>query len=197
MVRDNRRWPRVTGAGVEGLVYVEDFVGPEEEASLVRRFQEMEFGEVRMHGQPAKRSVLHFGWDYAYDARRLTAGEPLPHWLEPLRDRCAQLAELQPERFEQALVTRYPAGAGIGWHRDAPMFGSRIAGVSLGSACRMRFRRQAKAGQETFDLQLSPLSVYLLSGSARWSWQHSIPAAPGLRYSITFRTLRRRPSGDG
>jgi alkylated DNA repair dioxygenase AlkB len=34
-------------------------------------------------------------------------------------------------------------------------------------------------------------SAYLLSGKARWSWQHSIPATDALRYSITFRTLKR------
>lgn len=28
-------------------------------------------------------------------------------------------------RLAQVLVSRYPEGAGIGWHRDAPMFGSR------------------------------------------------------------------------
>jgi len=87
----------------------------------------------------------------------------------------------------QILVSRYPEGAGIGWHRDAPMFGSKIAGVSLRAACRMRFRRK----DETEAIELAPRSAYMLSGKARWSWQHSIPAAKELRYSLTFRTLRR------
>jgi hypothetical protein len=30
-----------------------------------------------------------------------------------------------------------------------------------------------------------------LSGKARWSWQHPIPAAKALRYSVKFRTLKR------
>jgi hypothetical protein len=33
-------------------------------------------------------------------------------------------------------------------------------------------------------------SGYVLSGPARWSWEHSILAAEELRYSITLRTLR-------
>jgi alkylated DNA repair dioxygenase AlkB len=35
-----------------------------------------------------------------------------------------------------------------------------------------------------------PCSAYLMRGSARWDWQHSIPPVDKLRYSITFRTLR-------
>jgi hypothetical protein len=31
----------------------------------------------------------------------------------------------------------------------------------------------------------------VLSGKARWSWPHSIPPAKALRYSVTFRTLKR------
>jgi alkylated DNA repair dioxygenase AlkB len=30
-----------------------------------------------------------------------------------------------------------------------------------------------------------------MNGAARWRWQHSIPATRELRYSITFRTLRK------
>jgi alkylated DNA repair dioxygenase AlkB len=33
-------------------------------------------------------------------------------------------------------------------------------------------------------------SAYILSGAARWNFQHSIPAVKELRYSITFRTWR-------
>ena len=37
---------------------------------------------------------------------------------------------------------------------------------------------------------LEPRSVYVLSGSPRFQWQHSIPTTKDCRYSITFRTLR-------
>jgi alkylated DNA repair dioxygenase AlkB len=103
-----------------------------------------------------------------------------------------RLVDREPEDLVQVLVSRYPAGAGIGWHRDAAMFGSKIAGVSLRAPCRMRFQRTLKnKPRETYALELTPRSAYVLSGPARRSWQHSIPATKELRYSVTFRTLER------
>jgi alkylated DNA repair dioxygenase AlkB len=45
--------------------------------------------------------------------------------------------------------------------------------------------------REVAAVELAPRSAYMLSGKARWSWQHSIPAGKALRYSVTFRTLKR------
>ena len=150
----------------------------------------LDYREVVMHGRAARRTVRHFGLDYDYQSRDAVPCDPLPEELEFLRARCAELAEREPEELVQILVTRYPAGAGIGWHLDAPMFG-RIAGVSLGAPCRMRFQRRTKEDERLVEeIALAPRSAYLLSGSARWAWQHSIPATEDLRYSITFRTLR-------
>lgn len=111
-----------------------------------------------------------------------------------LRDRCAALAAVAPDRFVECLVTRYPPGATIGWHRDAPMFGSRVVGGSLLSGCRMRFRRTVGGVPHSYELSLALRSAYVLAGAARWNWQHSIPPVPALRYSITFRSLRSEPS---
>ncbi len=160
--------PRAPSEEPSGLVYRPGFMSAEEERTAI--------------------AVLD-------ESHEVVPTDPLPARLEWLRERCAALAEVEPERFEQVLVTRYPPGAGIGWHRDAPMFGSRIAGVSLGSECRMRFQRGKGEERRVWDLELAPRSAYLITGSARWAWQHSIPSAPDLRYSITFRTLRRdRPA---
>ncbi|HEX2085345.1 MAG TPA: alpha-ketoglutarate-dependent dioxygenase AlkB [Solirubrobacteraceae bacterium] len=176
----------------EGLTYVEDFVTPDEERALLATIEALDFRTVVMRGQQARRTVRHFGLDYDYEAGELVPADPLPAELEWLRERCAALIERDPPDLVQVLVSRYPEGAGIGWHRDAPMFGSRIAGVSLLSPCRMRFQRTVKGARETDAVELAPRSAYVLSGKARWSWQHSIPAAKALRYSVTFRTLRRR-----
>jgi alkylated DNA repair dioxygenase AlkB len=174
-----------------GLVYREAFVAPDEERALLTLLGAMEFRTITMRGQTAKRTVRHFGLDYAYETGELVPADPLPEEMGWLRERCAALMERDPEDLVQVLVSRYPPGAGIGWHRDAPMFGSRIAGVSLRSPCRMRFQRTVKGERATAELELAPRSAYLLSGSARWSWQHSIPATADLRYSVTFRTLKR------
>jgi alkylated DNA repair protein (DNA oxidative demethylase) len=154
--------------------------------------EDVEYREVVMHGRAAKRTVRHFGLDYDYQSRETVPTDPFPEELEWLRSRSAELAERAPAELVQVLVSRYPPGAGIGWHRDAPMFG-RIVGVSLGGPCRMRFQRRAAGGERLLEeIELAPRSAYLLSGSARWAWQHSIPATKEPRYSITFRTLRER-----
>ncbi len=175
----------------EGLTYVEDFIGPEKERRLLDAVEGLDFRAVTMRGQTARRTVRHFGLAYAYESGELEETDPLPEPLHWLRDRCAALMERDPADLAQILVSRYPEGAGIGWHRDAPMFGSRIAGVSLGAPCRMRFQRTVGGERSVAALELAPRSAYLLTGKARWSWQHSIPAAKELRHSVTFRTLRR------
>ena len=175
----------------EGLTYVEEFITPAEERGVLDVLERLDFRTLTMRGQTARRTVRHFGLDYDYEAGELVPADPLPDELGWLRDRSAALIEREPEDLVQILVSRYPEGAGIGWHRDAPMFGSRIVGVSLLAPCRMRFQRTVKGERETDAVELGPRSAYVLSGKARWSWQHSIPAAKALRYSITFRTLRR------
>jgi alkylated DNA repair protein (DNA oxidative demethylase) len=175
----------------EGLVYREDFLDAAEERQLLECFDELDFRAVTMRGQTARRTVRHFGLDYDYESGGLVPAEPLPEPMLWLRDRVVGLMERDPEDLVQILVSRYPAGAGIGWHRDAPMFGSRIAGVSLGAPTRMRFQRTVGGVRSVGELDLQPRSAYLLSGKARWSWQHSIPATKVLRHSVTFRTLKR------
>jgi alkylated DNA repair dioxygenase AlkB len=174
----------------EGLAYRPDFVTEEEERELLARMDEIDFREVVMHGQAAKRTVRHYGLDYGYESWSLAPAEPLPPELVWVRDRCAALADVTPDALAQILVSRYPPGAGIGWHRDAPMFGATIVGVSLGAPCRMRFQRTAAGVRRVFALELEPRSAYVLAGQARSAWQHSIPPTKALRYSLTFRTLR-------
>jgi alkylated DNA repair dioxygenase AlkB len=55
----------------------------------------------------------------------------------------------------------------------------------------MRFQRTVRGVRSTAAIELAPRSAYVLAGKARWSWQHSIPATKALRYSVTFRTLKR------
>ncbi len=175
----------------EGLVFETDFISQEEERELLDAVEELEFDQIAMRGQVARRTVRHFGYDYDYDSYgKLVPGEPLPEWLLPLRRRCAKLADLDSGELVQALVSRYPPGAPIGWHRDAPMFGAKVVGVSLAAASRMRFQRTLDGVRHVYELPLPPRSAYVLTGKARSAWQHSIPPVKELRYSITFRTLK-------
>jgi alkylated DNA repair dioxygenase AlkB len=175
-----------------GLTYVEDFLSAADEAALVAEVERLEFREVVMRGQVARRKVLHFGWDYDYDGWKIHPATPPPPWLSELRDRCAEVAGVDPDVLEQFLIARYPAGATIGWHRDAPMFGAPVVGVSLLSPCTMKFRRRVEEGFEVWPRQVNPRSLYLLGGDARTRWQHSIPPTKALRYSIPRRTLKNR-----
>jgi alkylated DNA repair dioxygenase AlkB len=173
-----------------GLVYQPDLLTEPEEANVLALLHDLRFDPIVIRGRTAKRTARHYGLDYDYEARRrLTPGEPVPGWLEPLRARTAELAGVAPDELVEALVRRYPPGSTIGWHRDAPLFGV-VAGVSLASACRMRFRRRGEDGYAVREVDVVPRSAYVLAGATRWAWQHSIPATEELRYSVTFRTLR-------
>ncbi|PZF83683.1 alpha-ketoglutarate-dependent dioxygenase AlkB [Micromonospora deserti] len=173
-----------------GLSYQPELVDPDEERSLLTALAAYDFREIRMHGQIARRTVRHFGFDYDYGSFQLTAAEALPVELCEVRERCAALAGVPAGTLAQALVTRYPPGSVIGWHRDAPAFGPTVVGLSLGCACLLRFQRGTGDNRRVYEVELAPRSAYVLAGAARSSWQHSIPPVPELRYSITFRQLR-------
>jgi alkylated DNA repair protein (DNA oxidative demethylase) len=173
----------------EGLVYRLDVISREEEANLLQRFEALRFDPIVIHGQAARRTARHFGLDYDYEARTPQPGEPVPDWLIPLRARAAELGAHEPEELVEILVQRYPPGATIGWHRDAPAFGT-VVGISLAAASRLRFQRGKGENRRVWEVLLEPRSGYVLSGPARTSWQHSIPPTKELRYSVTFRTLR-------
>jgi alkylated DNA repair dioxygenase AlkB len=181
-----------------GFHYRDDFVTTRDEADLVDAIAGVEFSTFEMRGVVARRRVAFFG--RSYDAR-VPVTPQLPAFLLPLRDKAAEWAGVDPEAFAMALVNEYPPGAPIGWHRDAPQY-DIVAGVSLLSSCRMKFRRYVAPGAlasrggsprtTTHEITLERRSAYLLTADARTAFEHHIPAVHSLRYSVTFRTLRRR-----
>jgi alkylated DNA repair protein (DNA oxidative demethylase) len=175
----------------QGLVYSPEVITPGEEDDLLAELEMLRFDPIVLHGRAARRTGRHYGLDYDYESRTPKRGEPVPDWLLPVRARAAELAGHDPEELEEILVQRYPPGATIGWHRDAPAFDT-VVGISLGGWSRLRFQRGKRENRRVFEVQLEPRSGYVLSGEARRSWEHSIPATKELRYSITFRTLRNR-----
>lgn len=175
----------------DGLVYQPAFLSPAGEEALRGRLAGLELGQLTMRGALARRRVASFGFAYALDARELFPGPALPPFLEPVRDRAAALAGVAPEALAMASVIRYPPGAGIGWHRDAPPFGL-VVGVSLGGLARFQLRLGGPGGERR-ELLLAPGDAYVLRGAARWAWQHHVPPVRAERYAVTFRTLR--PAG--
>lgn len=175
----------------EGLVYRPDVLTAEEEAALLDVLEGLRFDPIVIRGQAARRTARHYGLDYDYESRTPMPGEQVPDWLLPVRARAAELAGVEPDELVEILVQRYPPGSTIGWHRDAPAFGT-VVGISLGAPARLRFQRGKRERRRVWEIVVESRSGYVLAGEARTSWEHSIPATKELRHSITFRTLRRR-----
>jgi DNA oxidative demethylase len=175
-----------------GLRYSNGIVTVEEEAHLRAWLTTLDLEPVVMHGVASRRQVRHFGVGYHYQAWTTSPTDAIPAELLELRARTASIAGVEPATFVEALVTRYPTGASIGWHRDATSFGPVVAGVSLCADTVMRFQRRAKGGERrVFEQPLAQRSVYVLSGSARAAWQHSVPPVRQERWSVTLRQLRQ------
>ena len=171
-----------------GLEYRPDFIETADERELIDQLEAMDLSPFRFHGWTGKRKTHTFGWRYDFDDASFAPAEPLPEWLHPLRAKAAALARLEPDEFVHALLARYDPGAGIGWHRDRPVF-DKVVGVSLGASAVLRFRQRTDSGFNRVPLSVEPRSAYLLSGDARHEWEHSIAPGGELRFSITFRTL--------
>ena len=176
-----------------GFLYRPDFITVEQEAALLKEIDGVEFSDFELRGVVARRRVAFFG--ASYDATR--DSPPMPAFLFPLRDRVAAWASVAPAAFAMSLINEYRPGAPIGWHRDAPQY-DIVAGVSLLSDCRMRFRNYVSPGRKpdglrrtaTHEILLDRRSAYLMTGEARSGYEHHVPPVTALRYSITFRTLR-------
>ena len=168
----------------EGFVYRPDFFDGAEEQTILQHIRAIELSEVRMRDVVARRRVAHFGLIYRYDSWHVEPGPPIPEFLGTSKDRAATLLQVGPDRLVEALITEYPPGAGIGWHRNAPVFGNVVA-ISLLSPCRLLLR-QGSTGRASASLVIDPRSAYVLSGAVRSGWQHSISPTKMMRYSITF-----------
>ncbi|TVU23765.1 hypothetical protein EJB05_26145 [Eragrostis curvula] len=120
--------------------------------------------------------------------------------------------------FDQLIANRYKPGEGICAHVDLMRFDDGIAIISLESACVMQFS-QAEPGGTARDIlkqgdiestkvpvHLSPGSLVLMSGDARYLWKHGINRKPGAqlwdgreleqdyRTSVTMRKLLASPN---
>lgn len=176
------------GPCLAGLRLGQAFVTVDEEKDLLARISGVPLSPFQYQGWRAKRLTASFGWRYDFDTGRLLPAEPLPGWLLPLRKRAAKFAGLVPADLVQGLLIRYDPGAGIGWHKDRPVF-SHVIGISLGTHATMRFRRRREGGFDRASAELPPRSIYHFNGEARDQWEHSIAEMPEIRWSITFRSL--------
>lgn len=171
-----------------GLSQRPSLINADEERMLIERIDATDLMPFRFQGWTGKRMTTSFGWSYDFEVGRPKDAPPMPDWLLPIRDRAAQFAGLSSEDLIQALLIRYDPGAGIGWHRDRPIYG-HVLGISLGEPATMRFRRRHADGFDRVSVPLDPRGGYHLSGAARHEWEHSIAPMERPRWSITFRSL--------
>ena len=108
--------------------------------------------------------------------------------------------------LNQLTVNEYRPGQGIGSHIDTPSaFGDGLISISLNSGTVMEFRRQGS--DEKKLVHLPPRSLCLMSGPARYEWEHMIVSRMtdtvdgkivprNLRVSLTLRTGITKPDGE-
>lgn len=162
----------------DGLLYEPAFIDAAEEAALLDAIGALPLEQARHREYTARRRVAIF--------------DTPPGFLFPVRDRLAAWMGLPATELSFTLINEYTPGTPLGWHRDSPEY-EQVAGVSLGSTCRMRFRPYPPSkgrSRDALEIVLEPRSAYIMRGAVRWAWQHSVPAVKALRYSITFRTPR-------
>ena len=195
-VRD-QQFPQQNGEGsvIQGLQYIEDYITEVQHDWLLERIDEQRWLD------DLKRRVQHYGFKYDYKARKVNLdmhiGE-LPKWLKVLSEKL-QKEGYTPEVADQVIVNEYLPGQGISSHIDCePCFKDTIVSLSLGSGCVMDFTN--KSDKKKIPVWLAPRSLVVLSGEARDTWLHGIPARKSdewdgqrhdreRRVSLTFRKV--------
>jgi alkylated DNA repair dioxygenase AlkB len=175
----------------DGLRYAPEVFSEAEQGRFIRAFEALPFQPFQFFGHLGKRRVVSFGFRYDYGEQALLAAEPMPDFVREMRQIASRFSKLPADALQQALVTEYAPGAGIGWHRDRPMFQDVVA-LSFLSPGVLRLRRRDGKKWRRHALQVAPRSGDLLQGEAREVWEHSIPPMTALRYSVTFRSFRER-----
>ncbi|CAN8303739.1 unnamed protein product [Cochlearia groenlandica] len=208
---------------IPGLFLLHDFVSAEEEQNLL----------AAVDTQPwiglAKRRVQHYGYEFCYGTRNVDTkkylGE-LPSFVSSILERISLFRDLDKDpsslNLDQLTVNEYPSGVGLSPHIDThSAFEDCIFSLSLAGPCIMEFRRYSASAwkvDSTNDedkssnsscikkaLYLPPRSMLLLSGEARYAWNHYIPhhkidkvkdkviRRSPRRVSFTFRKVRNHP----
>lgn len=176
----------------EGFAYYPDFISEDEERKLLEHISSIDLQALIFQGFEAKRRVKSFGYDYHFDKRQISPGIPIPQGFDFLIEKVADFFSMQTSDLAEILVTEYPPGSVINWHRDAPPF-DIVIGISLLSNCVFKLRPYDKAlrtRKSTVSLDVLRRSVYILKGASRSDWEHSIAPVKETRYSVTLRTLR-------
>ena len=177
----------------QGFSYYTEFITEAEEQYLLKSIDQFELETMKFHQYEAKRKVRSFGNGWSFTEQQLKPGDAIPVAFEFLISRICERLVIPRDEIAQVLITEYPIGSVINWHRDAPAF-DIIAGVSLQSDCNFKLRpydKQHQTKAATIILLVQKRSLYVMLGRAKADWQHSTAPVNKIRYSLTFRTLKR------
>ncbi|CAH8273402.1 unnamed protein product [Arabidopsis lyrata] len=131
-------------------------------------------------------AILNEGWFVEESINQAMRFGDLPSWATELSDLIRETVESvdlpvlsadllwREPLFDQLIVNLYQPGEGICAHVDLLRFEDGIAIVSLESPCVMRFSPAEKEEDEYVDILLTPGSLILMSGEARYRWKHEI-----------------------
>lgn len=161
------------------------------------------------------RKIAQFGscrYDYTADTAVLVEPsivDPIPAYI-----RATLLAGEVDENYTQCIINMYEADHEIPWHLDHSYFGDKVLVYTFGEERPLLLRKpitQIEGNKTIAKIEYGPIglhrpeedytfhniraypkhcSKYILEGSARNEWEHSIPSGKDTRVSITFRTWR-------
>ncbi|KAL8920872.1 MAG: hypothetical protein Q9208_006044 [Pyrenodesmia sp. 3 TL-2023] len=217
-VTDGTNAPRLEAqeTAVPGLSLYRDFVTPTEEAGILGFLNDSSKCAWRTD---LSRRTMHFGGTYCVmppknDAPKQAKPQVLqapdmPQKFQWLIQRFVDTNVCKKDQKPQfCIVNEYTGNLGISAHTENFQFGEPVVGLSLLSACPIRFHElteafngsvrsgQAPRANKTgrmVDIQLPARSLLVMNGPSRWSWQHEIARSakgrgPGWkRVSLTFR----------
>jgi alkylated DNA repair dioxygenase AlkB len=144
----------------EGFSYTPSFITENEEKVLYEEILNTPLHNFEFQGFTANRKVAAFGYDYIFNEGKLAKGKELPPTFNFLIRKVADHLSIAAEKLTELLITEYPIGSVINWHRDAPPF-DIIAGISLMAACTFKLRPATNLNRDADLLFLFPLAAGL------------------------------------
>lgn len=174
---------------LNGLLVFPNFLTPEQSSHFLSILLGLRFRHDFFRGRQMKRDSACFGWEYVAAGRQLLPAPEFPPWLTGLVEMALMVCP-KGTTFDQCIVQRYPPGAGIDWHTDSVKFGGDcIVGASFGGDGKLGYR-PVGSQKATARFTATHGSLYIMSGPARWDYQHKVWPVLGERFSVTLRSLR-------
>src|SRR5215467_7133628 len=177
---------------IPGLRYIPEYIDLRTHDELLDMVSGQTWMEI-----PGQRRMQFYGYAYDYASKSIKRSGTLPAWAARIAENIRRDG-LSPHTPVQLSVIEYAPGQGIFNHVDVEVF-SDVVIISLVSPCVMDFLDSQS--DATASLLLEPRSALVLSGDARYRWQHGIAARASdawdganivraRRVSLTFRNVK-------